>query len=154
MSKAAIRAMDVAARFSTIYPKVHAGALNGREKRPLGDPFGLDQFGVNLTVLAPGAWSSQRHWHEFEDEFIFVLDGEMVLIDDAGEHRLSPGMCAGFKAGVPNGHHLVNKSMEPATYLEIGTRSGAEHAHYPDIDMTAVKTGGTWTLTRRDGSAF
>ena len=154
MTKAAIRALDVAARNTTIYPKIHAAVLEGRAKRALGDQFGLTQFGVNLAVLAPGAWSSQRHWHEQEDEFIHVIEGEIVLIDEAGEHVLSPGMCAGFKAGVPNGHHLVNASDRPASYLEIGARSQSERAHYPDIDMKGVKSDGKWTLTRNDGSAF
>ena len=85
----------------------------GREKRALGDVFGLTQFGVNLTTLAPGTWSAHRHWHDNEDEFVFVVEGEITLIDDAGEHLLKPGMCAGFKAGVANGHHLVNKTRRP-----------------------------------------
>jgi len=150
----AIAAAKVEARTGTIYPPPYAAALAGREKRVLGDAFGLSQFGVNLTTLKPGAWSSQRHWHEREDEFIYVVDGEIVLIDDSGEHRLTPGMCAGFKAGVPNGHHLVNKSSRPATYVEIGTRSPEERSHYPEADMQAVKKGGKWTLTRKDGSAY
>ena len=149
-----LRALDVAARNTTIYPPPYAAALNGREKRVLGDQFGLTQFGVNLTTLAPGSWSSQRHWHEQEDEFIHVLDGIITLIDDAGEHPLTPGMCAGFKAGVANGHHLVNKSDRPAAYLEIGTRSNNERSHYPDADMKGAKTDGKWVLTRKDGRAY
>ncbi len=151
---AAIHAREVEARTGTIYPPPYAAALAGREKRVLGDVFGLTQFGVNLTTLKPGAWSSQRHWHEREDEFIFVVDGEIVLIDDAGEHVLSPGMCAGFKAGAPNGHHLVNRSARPATYVEIGTRSPEERSHYPEADMRGVKMDGKWTITRKDGTAF
>ena len=151
---AAVRATDMPARNTTIYPAEYAGVLQGREKRTLGDLFGLGQFGVNLTALAPGSWSSQRHWHEMEDEFIYVLDGEITLVDDAGEHLLTPGMCAGFKAGVANGHHLVNNSSRSATYLEIGTRSPDERAHYPEADMSGMKRDGKWTLTRKDGSAF
>ena len=151
---AAIAAGEVKARTGTIYPPPYAAALAGREKRALGDLFGLTQFGVNLTTLQPGAWSSQRHWHEREDEFIYVVDGEIVLIDDAGEHVLTPGMCAGFKAGAPNGHHLVNKSARPATYVEIGTRSPEERSHYPEADMQGVKMDGKWTLTHKDGTAF
>jgi uncharacterized cupin superfamily protein len=154
MRPAAIVAREVPARNNTIYPPSYAAALVGREKRMLGDAFGLTQFGVNLTTLRPGAWSSQRHWHEREDEFIYVVDGEIVLIDDAGEHILTPGMCAGFKAGVSNGHHLVNKSARPATYVEIGTRSPEERSHYPEADMQGVKKGGKWTITRKDGSAY
>jgi uncharacterized cupin superfamily protein len=142
------------AHTSTIYPPRYAAAVAGREKRVLGDAFGLTQFGVNLTTLKPGAWSSQRHWHEREDEFIFVVDGEIVLIDDAGEHVLTPGMCAGFKAGVSNAHHLVNKSAGPASYVEIGTRSPEERSHYSEADMQGVKKDGKWTITRKDGTAY
>ena len=141
-------------RTGTIYPPEFAGPLKGREKRALGDVFGLTQYGVNLATLAPGSWSSQRHWHEKEDEFIFVIEGDITLIDDAGEHPLKPGMCAGFKAGVANGHHLVNKTKTLATYLEIGTRSANEVATYPDVDMKAVKTDGKFVLTRKDGTGF
>ena len=144
----------VTPRTGTIYPPEFAGPLKGREKRALGDVFGLTQYGVNLATLAPGTWSSQRHWHEKEDEFIFVIEGDITLIDDAGEHPLKPGMCAGFKAGVANGHHLVNKTKTPATYLEIGTRSANEVAAYPDVDMKAVKTDGKFVLTRKDGTGF
>ena len=144
----------IAPRTGTIYPPEFAGPLKGREKRALGDVFGLTQYGVNLATLAPGSWSSQRHWHEKEDEFIFVIEGDITLIDDAGEHPLKPGMCAGFKAGVANGHHLVNKTKTPATYLEIGTRSANEVAAYPDVDMKAVKTDGKFVLTRKDGTGF
>ncbi len=150
----AVRALDVAARISTIYPEPYAAAMAGRAKRALGDHFGLSQFGVNLTVLAPGSASSERHWHETEDEFIFVLDGEVTLIDDTGEHPLGAGMCAGFKAGVPNGHKLVNRSAAPVTILEVGTRSNGDRAHYPEADMAAVKIDGKFHLTRKDGTAY
>src|SRR6185436_139739 len=122
-------------RTSTVYPPEFAEAVKGREKRALGDFFGLTQYGVNLTTMAPGSWSSHRHWHENEDEFVFVVEGEITLIDDAGEHLLTPGMCAGFKAGVRNGHHLVNKTKNPVTYLEIGTRAPVERAYYSEADM-------------------
>lgn len=146
---------SVAPRTASIYPATYASALKGREKRALGDPFGLSQFGVNLTTLPPGSWSSQRHWHEREDELVYVLEGEVTLIDDGGEHILAAGMCAGFKAGVANGHHLVNRSDKPALILEIGTRAGDERAHYCEADMHAVKSGGgKWTLTRKDGTAY
>jgi uncharacterized cupin superfamily protein len=152
--KAVIRAADVPARTGTIYPQPYAAAMAGRAKRALGDLFGLSQFGVNLTVLAPGAASSERHWHESEDEFVYVLDGEVTLIDDAGEHPLTAGMCAGFKAGVPNGHRLVNRSSMPATLLEVGTRSESDRAHYPEADMAAVKENGKFRITRKDGTAY
>jgi uncharacterized cupin superfamily protein len=149
-----IRAAEVPTRTGSNYPSTLAGVVAGRGKRALGDAFGLDQFGVNLTTLGPGASSSHRHWHEREDEFIYVLGGEITLIDDTGEHALTPGTCAGFKAGVANGHCLINRSKAPASYLEIGTRLPEERSTYPDIDLKGVKTNSKWTFTKRDGSAF
>jgi uncharacterized cupin superfamily protein len=122
-------------RVGSRYPAPFAALCAAREKRALGDAAGLTQFGVNLTRLPPGTASSQRHWHEAEDELIVVLEGELVLIEDGGETLLRPGDAAGFKAGVANGHHLVNKSQRDALYLEIGTRSARERAHYSDIDL-------------------
>ena len=151
---AAIAALEMAPRTTSIYPAEFAKALEGRKKRVLGDSFGLSQFGVNLTKLTPGTWSSQRHWHEKEDEFIYVLDGEITLVDDAGEHRLTPGMCAGFKAGVANGHHLINRSSRECTYLEVGTRSSDERSHYPEADMQGLKVDGKWLMTRKNGDPF
>jgi uncharacterized cupin superfamily protein len=150
---AVAKASDFTARTGTSYLPEYAGQLKGREKRVLSDLFGLTQFGVNLLTLAPGSWSSHRHWHEAEDEFIYVLEGEVTLIDDQGEHRMTPGMCAGFKAGVPNGHHLVNKSDKPAVCLELGTRAKDEVIEYSEADMRAIKAnGGPIQFTRRDGS--
>jgi uncharacterized cupin superfamily protein len=152
-SPTVLTAADVTARTGTAYPAQYALQLRGREKRVLGDLFGLSQFGVNLMTLAPGSWSSHRHWHEAEDEFIYVLEGEMVLVDDHGEHRMTAGMCAGFKAGASNAHHLVNKSDKPAVCLEIGTRAQNERAHYAEADMQGSKSnGGPWKFTRRGGS--
>jgi uncharacterized cupin superfamily protein len=148
------RALDVPARTGTIYPQPYAAALEGRAKRALGDLFGLSQFGVNLTVLAPGTASAERHWHESEDEFVYVLEGELVLIDDGGEHVLSAGMCAGFKAGVANGHKLVNRSAQPAMVLEVGTRIEGDRAHYPEADMIAMKIDGKFRITRKDGTPY
>ena len=144
----------VAPRIGSVSPPELAAPLMGREKRALGNVFNLTQFGVNLTTLAPGTWSAHRHWHDNEDEFVFVLEGEITLIDDAGEHLLKPGMCAGFKAGVANGHHLVNKTKTPVTYLEIGTRAERELAHYSDVDMRYVRDGKTITVTRKSGEPF
>lgn len=149
-----LRAMDLPARTATIYPPPYAAAMAGRAKRALGDQFGLSQFGVNLTVLAPGAASSERHWHEREDEFVYVLDGEVTLIDETGEHNLTPGMCVGFRAGVPNAHKLVNRGSSPATLLEVGTRSDGDRAHYPEADMAAVKENGKFRITRKDGTPY
>ena len=122
-------------RTKGVYPQPYRAVTDGREKAALGNVAGLTQFGVNLTRLKPGAASALRHWHEQEDEFIYVLEGELTLIEDGGETPLKPGDCAGFKAGVPNGHQLVNKSQRDAVYLEIGTRSAIERAHYPDVDL-------------------
>jgi uncharacterized cupin superfamily protein len=128
ISKAVVRTKGV-------YPQPYTSITEGREKAALGNVAGLTQFGVNLTRLKPGAASALRHWHEQEDEFIYVLEGEITLIEDGGETVLKPGDCAGFKAGVSNGHHLVNKSQRDALYLEIGTRATAERGHYPDVDL-------------------
>ena len=144
----------VSPRTGSVSPPELAPPLVGREKRALGNVFDLTQFGVNLTTLAPGTWSAHRHWHENEDEFVFVLEGEITLVDDAGEHLLKSGMCAGFKAGVANGHHLVNKTKTPVTYLEIGTRAPREQAHYSDVDMLYVRDGKTITVTRKSGEPF
>ena len=122
-------------RTTSVYPQPHRSVTDGREKAALGNVAGLTQFGVNLTRLKPGAASALRHWHENEDEFIYVLEGELALIEDNGETLLGPGDCAGFKAGVSNGHQLVNKSQHDARYLEIGTRAAMERGHYPDVDL-------------------
>jgi uncharacterized cupin superfamily protein len=133
--------IDIAAaptRFGTAYPAPHDKPCDQRARAQLGDAAGLDQFGVNLLTLQPGVWSAQRHWHSHEDEFVWVVEGEVVLIDDAGETLLRAGDCAGFKAGDPNGHHLVNRSDRVARVLEVGTRNPVQDAcDYPDIDMIA-----------------
>ena len=151
---AALLAADIEPRSGSSYLPEYAKAVAGRAKRALGNPFGLDQFGVNLVTMEPGSWSSHRHWHEREDEFIYVLDGEITLVDDDGEHKLTPGMCAGFKAGDANGHKLVNSTGGVVIYLEVGTRSSEEVAHYSDIDMKAVKSGGKLAFMKKDGSAL
>jgi uncharacterized cupin superfamily protein len=120
---------------ATNYPEPFRQAVLGRQRKRLGNAVGLDQFGVNLSTLKPGAWSSQRHWHAAEDELIYVLEGELVLCENAGETVLKPGDAAGWKAGVANGHCLINRTTRDAVYLEIGARSGHEKVEYPDIDM-------------------
>ena len=151
---AAVRAADVEAYVGSGYPEPLAAECRNRIKRVLGDVFDLTQFGVNLTTLPPGTWSAQRHWHEHEDEFIYVIEGELVLISDDGEETLAAGMCAGFPAGRANGHHLVNRSGSTASYLEIGTRSPNERSHYPDVDLEARKVGGSFRFTHRDGEPY
>jgi len=138
----------------TGYPPPFDRVVVGRERRRLGNAVGLDQFGVNLTTLKPGAASALRHWHEQEDELIFVLEGEVVLIEDEGETVLKPGDAAGFKANSPNGHHLVNKSSRNAVYLEIGTRSKHERAHYPDVDMMVVRDDKGMRYTHKNGEPY
>ena len=147
-------AKAVVPRTGTNYLPQFAHVVQGREKRVLGDVFGLTQFGVNLTTLAPGSASALRHWHAREDEFVFVVSGEITLIDDFGEHVLTPGMCAGFKAGVANGHCLVNKSAAPASYVEIGTRASEESAEYPDLDLKGEKRAGKWSYMKKDGTPY
>ena len=127
---------QVQTRFGTSYPPPYDAPCAQRKRWKLGDAAGLTQFGVNLLRLPPGQWSSQRHWHEAEDEFVYVLEGEVVLITEAGEETLGPGDCAGFKAGVADGHHLQNRSSREAVLLEVGSRRpGEEAVHYPDIDL-------------------
>jgi uncharacterized cupin superfamily protein len=138
----------------TGYPPPHDRAVLGRERKRLGNAAGLDQFGVNLTTLKPGAASALRHWHEREDEFVYVLEGELVLIENEGETVLRPGEAAGFKANTPNGHHLVNRSDRPALYLEIGTRSQYERARYPDVDLLVVRDDNGIRYTRANGEPY
>ena len=145
---------QVPVRASTIYPKPHDRVVEGREKQALGNAVGLTQFGVNLTRLKPGAASAMRHWHRHEDELIYMLEGELVLVEDEGETVLRPGDAAGFKAGVPNGHCLVNRSAQDAVYLEIGTRAAVERAEYPDDNLVLERDQAGMRFTRRNGDAL
>jgi uncharacterized cupin superfamily protein len=123
-------------RFGSAYPPPFDAPCRDRRRWKLGDAAGLEQFGVNLMRLAPAVWTSQRHWHTHEDEFVWVVAGEVVLVEDEGETVLRAGDCAGFKAGVPNGHHIQNRSDREAVLLEIGSRfAGIDAADYPDLDM-------------------
>jgi uncharacterized cupin superfamily protein len=153
--RSVIETKTVKARIGSGYPPEYAEPCKAREKRALGDMFDLSQFGVNLVTLPPGSWSSLRHWHETEDEFVYVLEGELTLVDNDGEHVLKPGMCAGFKAGISNGHHLVNKTGKPATYLEVGTRAESARAFYSDIDMRIeYSADGSRQFLRRNGLPY
>lgn len=136
------------------YPAPYDKPCLDRVRKALGDAGGLTQFGVNLLTLAPGTWSAQRHWHVEEDEFIFIVSGEVVLVDDQGEHSLKAGDCAAFKANEANGHHLVNKSNGPTTILEIGTRTPGDQdmCYYPDCDL--VWDGPKGTYTNRAGVPY
>jgi uncharacterized cupin superfamily protein len=120
---------------ATTYPEPFKARLGDRAKRRLGEACGLTQFGVNLVTLGPGGQSALRHWHTHEDEFVYVLSGEVVLVTDAGEQLLRAGACAGYPAGSRNAHHMQNRSRAPAQYLEVGTRSAQDQALYPDDDL-------------------
>jgi len=149
----AIDAKSITPRTGSTYPEPYASQVAGREKRALGNAFGLDGFGVNLVRLPPDCPSSMRHWHTKEDELIYVLEGEVVLETDEGERVLGPGMTAGFKAGDANGHRLVNKSEKEAVYLEVGGRIEGDEVDYPDIDMKTIWNNGR-VFVRKDGSRF
>ncbi len=136
------------------YPEPFNRVVAGRERKRLGNAVGLDQFGVNLTTLKPGAASALRHWHEKEDELVYILEGEVVLIEDEGETVLKPGDAAGFKANVRNGHHLINKSSRNAVYLEIGTRSKHERVEYPDVDLLVIRDEKGGRYTHKDGKPY
>lgn len=136
------------------YPEPFAARVAGRLKRPLGDLFGLKNFGVNLTRLAPGAVSALRHAHATQDEFVYILEGTPILITDAGEKPLSPGMCAGFAAGSGDAHQLVNRSVHDVLYLEIGDRTPGDRVTYPDDDLQAIFESGQWVFRRKDGRRY
>lgn len=136
------------------YPEPFASMMAGRQKRPLGDLFGLRNFGVNLTHLAPGARSALRHGHSRQDEFIYVLQGHPSLLTDAGRTRLSPGDCAGFAAGTGDAHCLLNETADEVIYLEVGDRSAGDEAHYPDDDLRAERVGQVWRFLHRDGRPY
>ena len=136
------------------YPEPYRSRVLPRSKRRVGDALGLTRIGINYTVLPAGKESSMRHWHTHEDEFVFVLQGEVVLRTEAGEELLKAGMCAGFPAGVQDGHHLINRSGADAVYLEISNRDAADAAHYsdPEVDLVWSPPHAPGRFTRRDGT--
>jgi len=135
------------------YPPPFDGPCVGRIRQRLGDAAGLNDFGVNLLRLPPGTWSSQRHWHSAEDEFTYVLEGEVVLVTDSGEEILKAGDCAGFKAGLRDGHHLQNRAARDAVLLEIGSRKIADdEGEYPDIDLRFLKNDAGYA--HKDGTPY
>lgn len=139
----------------SLYPEPFAQRMEGREKRPLGAVFGLRNFGVNLSRLAPGAVSALRHAHSKQDEFVYILAGQPVLRTNAGETRLSPGMCAGFRAGSGDAHQLLNPTDEDVVYLEIGDRSAGDTVVYPEDDLQAVLgEDGRWRFAYKDGTPY
>jgi uncharacterized cupin superfamily protein len=145
---------DLPEQSTTGYPEPYKARVAGRHKRRLGDAAGLKNFGVNLTRLDPGAESSMRHWHTRQDEFIYVLEGEVTLVTDAGRQKLTPGMAAGFPAGKADGHQLVNETKRPVLYLEIGDRTPGDGATYSEADLAAKLVDGKWVFTHKDGSPY
>ncbi len=136
------------------YPEPFFSRMAGRDKRPLGDLFGLVNFGVNLTRLKPGGSSSIRHAHTKQDEFVYILEGEATLITDAGRTALKAGMCAGFKAGTGDAHHLINETEADAVYLEIGDRTDGDAVTYPDDDLAVVTIDGRRRMAHKDGTPY
>jgi uncharacterized cupin superfamily protein len=149
-----IDAQNVPVDTSKPYPEPFRQVLEGRERQRLGNAVGLDQFGVNLTRLKPGAWSSQRHWHELEDEMIYMLEGEVVLCEDGGETVLKPGDAAGWKANGGIGHCLINRSDRDAVFLEIGTRAPSDRVVYSDIDMRLEREANDRRYMRKSGEPY
>ena len=142
----------LARRQGSGYPSPFDGPCRERVRQALGDAARLTDFGVNLLTLPPGTWSSQRHWHSTEDEFVMVLAGEVVLVTDAGEELLRAGDCAAFPAGDPDGHHVINRGASDAVLLEVGTRQADDRTVYSDIDMVAEP--GEQVFRHRDGSPY
>lgn len=137
----------------SVYPQPYASRMSKREKRPLGDLFGLANFGVNLTRLVPGGESALLHRHSRQDEFIYILEGEPTLVTEDGEMKLAPGMCAGFPAG-GKAHHLVNKSGADVVFLEVGDRTAGDEGSYPRDDLQALLVDGKWVFTHKDGQPY
>lgn len=150
----AVKSLDVPLRTKpSNYPEPFASMMNGREKRQLGDVFGLNNFGVNLTRLRPGSQSSLFHQHSKQDEFIYILEGEATLVTDHAETILTPGMCAGFAAGGA-AHQLLNRSANDVVYLEVGDRTPGDEGTYPRDDLKAVMVIGKWIFTHKDGKPY
>lgn len=137
----------------SIYPEPFASQMAGRRKQPLGDLFGLTNFGVNLTRLLPGGVSALLHFHSKQEEFLYVLEGHPTLHTDEGRIPLGPGMCAGFKAG-SSAHHLINETADDVLYLEVGDRTPGDEGTYPDDDLKALMVDGKWTFVHKDGTPY
>jgi uncharacterized cupin superfamily protein len=154
-NRVAIVALDAPPRTKpSNYPEPFASRMLGRQKRALGDVFGLTNFGVNLTRLAPGAVSALRHAHTKQDELVYILQGHPTLHTDEGRTPLEPGMCAGFRAGTGNGHCLVNETSEDVLYLEIGDRTPGDEGIYPDDDLKAVLVDGKWKFLHKNDEPY
>ena len=145
---------DVPEKWGSGYPEPFRSRMGDRAKRALGDACGLTRFGVNLVTLGPGGQSALRHWHTLEDEFVYVLDGELVLVTDAGEQRLAAGMCAGYPAGNRDAHHMHNRGTKPARYLEVGNRVSGDQAFYPDDDLMWIPAEDGEYPAHKDGRRY
>ena len=157
MAKLKSPALDpetVPVKAGTDYPEPFRAAVVARERRALGDALGLKNFGVNLTRLPPGCASAQRHWHSKQDEFVFIVEGELVLVTDSGEQVLRAGQVAGFPAGARDGHHLINRTKRDALYLEVGDRTADDECDYPDIDMLVRWIDGKEKYVHKDGTPY
>ena len=154
LQRPALDPAQVEARSASKYPEPFRSRVLPREKRALGEALGLTKLGINLTTLPPGKESSMRHFHTHEDEFVFVLEGELVLRTDAGEQVLGAGMCAGFPAGIRDGHQLVNRSDRPARYLEIGSDDPQDEGEYSDVDLAVRRGPDGRTFTHKDGTPY
>ena len=144
----------VPVKSGTFYPAQFQAECLGRHKQAIGDAAGLTQFGVNITRISPGAASALRHWHEQEDEFIYVLEGELVLVENDGEVVLKPGDAAGFKAGSGNAHRLINRGNRDAVYFDVGTRAKSERVHYPDVDLVMERDDKSRRYLHRSGEPY
>ena len=153
LKPSALDPMTLAGRRTTLYPEPFKARVAGREKRALGNALGLVNFGVNLVKLEPGSQSSLRHWHTQQDEFVWVIDGELTLITDAGPQILTAGMCAGFPKGKPDGHCLVNRGTRDAWYLEVGDRNPGDKGTYTDDDLTVTAVT-TYQSAKKDGTPY
>jgi len=152
--KTPINITDITLEDDKPFPEPFKSQMGEVAWRRLGDYFGLKQFGVNYEIIQPGACSALRHWHSHADEFVFILEGEMTLITDLGENTLRAGMCAGFKAGEMNGHHLINRSKQPAQILAIGSRVTEDKVHYPDDDIQWLEENGRYIAAKKDGTPY
>ena len=145
---------NIPEKIGSNYPEPFKALVAGRIKKRLGDAANLKNFGVNLVKLQPGSWSSVRHWHLQQDEFIYILEGEVTLVNNSGEHLLKPGDAAGFPAGEADGHHLINRSNSLVIYLEIGDRTPGDEVTYPDADLCAKSTATGWQFTHKNGQPY
>jgi len=154
MKRPAIDPADVEGRFGAGFPAEFQAPFEAREKKALGVALGLTQFGVNLVTLPPGSASAPRHWHANEDEFVYILEGTPTMITETGRQDLSPGMVAGFKAGVEDAHHMVNESDADVVYIEIGSRAADEVCTLPDVDLSVRREAGQMKFLHKDGTPY